>query len=156
MVEVLFYTLSTVGYKMNNNDIFVGSNNKITIQCEQSFSETKLSQITQSINSSINGEPEILIDEWLKLNGSVWKDFIFTNEDSFQKAEHKLLEELSKANTTAKRGYLVGSLFNEIEFLEVDAFLKQITEKTRVNEILWANSASENDERSFISLVLVD
>ena len=141
---------------MNNYDILVGTNSKISILSEQSFSETKLSQITQTINTSVNGTPEISIDEWKKLDGSVWNNFIFVNEDSFQKAAHKLLKELSKSNSTAKKGYLIGNLFNEIEFLEVEAFLKQITEETRVNEILWANSASDNDKRPFISLVLLD
>ncbi len=141
---------------MNNYDISVGANSKISILSEQSFSATKLSQITQTINSSINGDPEISIDEWLKLDGCVWKDFIFVSEDFFQKAAHKMLEKLSKSNFPSKRGYLMSCYPNEVSMFEFDDLFKKITEQTGVNEILWANSVPVKGEQPFIFFVLLD
>ena len=141
---------------MNNYEISVGMNNKISILSEKFFSTATLSQITQTINSSVNGEPKNSIDEWFQLDGCRWKDFIYVSGKSFQEVKYKLLEKLSKSNTSSKRGYFVSCLFDGIEMCELDAIFKFLTEKADVDEIVWANSVPENDEQPFISLVLLD
>lgn len=140
---------------MNRYEILLDSDNKITIETENTFSSDTLRQILQSIHAGISGEPEISIDDWKALSESAWSNFIYVSDNTFQNAGVKLLEKLSKDDESSKRGYFVSCFTEEVNLTELDALFEQVTKVTDINEIIWASSVPKSGKNSFISLMLL-
>lgn len=140
---------------MYKYDIRLKNEDKMTFKFVNPIHDFNLKYLQKSVLASLVGATALAIEDWHEMQSNVFTDFYCGTGESFETVCKNLLDSLpeNQEKTASSKGILVFCGFNELTMYELHVFLKELTEKTAIGELLFVQSDKYFEDERFISFL---